>query len=90
MELRVIQDGLIYVVDLRNGLYVLEYRGAYEDEVSRIKFLDGNSNQGDALCYDPVGAAPEGLLDARADLAGDLEVLARGDHERRARRRRRR
>ena len=23
----VIQDGLIYVIDLRNGLYVLKYRG---------------------------------------------------------------
>lgn len=54
----VIQDGLLYVVDLRNGLYVLRYRGAFEDEVRRIGFLDGNSNQGDALCFDPVGAAP--------------------------------
>jgi hypothetical protein len=32
----IIKDGLIYVVDLRNG----------------------NSNQGDALCFEPVGAAP--------------------------------
>jgi hypothetical protein len=54
----VIQDGLIYVVDLRNGLYVLEYSGAFEKEVQRIRFLDGNSNQGDALCYEPVGRAP--------------------------------
>jgi hypothetical protein len=54
----VIKDGLIYVVDLRNGLYVLEYRGPYAKEVRRIRFLDGNSNQGDALCYDPVGRAP--------------------------------
>ena len=29
----VIQDGLIYMVDLRNGLYVLKYRGAFEQEV---------------------------------------------------------
>ncbi len=54
----VVQDGLIYVVDLRNGLYVLKYRGAYSKEVRRIGFLDGNSNQGDALCYEPVGRAP--------------------------------
>jgi LVIVD repeat len=54
----VVQDGLIYVVDLRNGLYVLRYRGAYSDEVRRIRFLDGNSNQGDALCYEPVGRRP--------------------------------
>jgi hypothetical protein len=54
----IIKDGLIYVVDLRNGLYVLEYHGDFEKEVSRIGFLEGNSNQGDALCYEPVGSAP--------------------------------
>jgi hypothetical protein len=54
----IIKDGLIYVVDLRNGLYVLRYRGAFEREVSRIGFLEGNSNQGDALCFEPVGSAP--------------------------------
>lgn len=51
----VIQDGLIYVVDLRNGLYVLEYRGPFAREVRKASYLDGNSNQGDALCYEPVG-----------------------------------
>jgi hypothetical protein len=54
----IIKDGLIYVIDLRNGLYVLKYQGAFEREVSRITFLEGNSNQGDALCYEPVGIAP--------------------------------
>ena len=54
----IIQDGLIYVVDLRNGLYVLKYDGPFDDEVRRIRFLDGNSNQGDALCFEPVGRAP--------------------------------
>lgn len=44
----VIRDGLIYVVDVRNGLYVLRYRGPYEQEVARIRFLEGNSNLGDA------------------------------------------
>jgi hypothetical protein len=51
----VIDDGLLYVVDLRNGLYVLKYKGAYEKEVRNVDFLDGNSNQGDALCFEPVG-----------------------------------
>jgi hypothetical protein len=51
----VIQDGLIYVVDLRNGLYVLEYRGPFDREVRKASYLDGNSNQGTALCYEPVG-----------------------------------
>ena len=51
----VIQDGLLYVVDLRNGLYVLKYKGEFDREVRRVRYLDGNSNQGDALCYEPVG-----------------------------------
>ena len=54
----IIKDGLIYVVDLRNGLYVLEYRGPFAGEVLGARFLDGNSNQGDALCYEPVGRVP--------------------------------
>jgi hypothetical protein len=54
----IIRDGLIFVVDLRNGLYVLRYTGAFQREIDRITFLEGNSNQGDALCYEPVGTAP--------------------------------
>jgi hypothetical protein len=54
----VIKDGLIYVTDIRNGLYVLEYEGQFEREVEKIDFLEGNSNQGDALCFEPVGTAP--------------------------------
>ena len=44
--------------DLRNGLYVLKYKGRFAREVERIGFLDGNSNQGDALCFEPVGRTP--------------------------------
>jgi len=40
-------DGLVYVVDLRNGLYILRYKGPFEEEVGRVKFLDGASNSGD-------------------------------------------
>jgi hypothetical protein len=54
----IIQDGLIYVVDLRNGLYVLDYKGPFAKGVRRIRFLDGNSNQGDALCFEPVVRPP--------------------------------
>jgi hypothetical protein len=54
----VINDGLIYVTDIRNGLYVLRYRGPFAREVRNIDFLEGNSNQGDALCFEPVGMAP--------------------------------
>jgi len=44
----IIRDGLIYVVDIRNGLYILQYTGRHSNEVDRVKFLEGNSNLGDA------------------------------------------
>jgi hypothetical protein len=40
----VIVDGLIYVVDIRNGLYILSYDGPHESEVDGAAFLEGNSN----------------------------------------------
>lgn len=52
----IIKDGLIYVVDIRNGLYVLRYKGPGAREVSRIGFLEGNSNLGDALLLEPPTA----------------------------------
>ena len=59
----IVKDGLIYLVDLRNGLYVLQYKGPFDKEVRRIDYLDGNSNQGDALCFEPVeGARKRALL----------------------------
>jgi hypothetical protein len=54
----IIRDGLIYVTDIRNGLYVLRYRGRFAREVRQTTFLEGNSNQGDALCFEPVGTPP--------------------------------
>jgi hypothetical protein len=44
----IIKDGLIYVVDIRNGLYILQYTGKRSQEITRIGFLEGNSNLGDA------------------------------------------
>ncbi len=55
----IIQDGLIYVVDLRNGLYVLRYTGDGSDIIDSIDFLEGNSNLADALRFDPVESADE-------------------------------
>jgi len=45
----IIRAGLIYVIDIRNGLYVLQYTGAHRREVRRISFLEGNSNLGDGV-----------------------------------------
>jgi hypothetical protein len=43
----VIQDGIVYAVDIRNGLYVFRYHGPHSDEVASTHFLDGNTNSGD-------------------------------------------
>lgn len=53
----IIRAGLIYVVDVRNGLYVLRYTGPQSAEVGGIGFLEGNSNLGDAARLDK-GANP--------------------------------
>jgi hypothetical protein len=45
----IIRKGLIYVVDVRNGLFVLRYTGPHAREADAIRFLEGNSNLGDAL-----------------------------------------
>ena len=44
----IIHDGLVYVVDIRNGVYILEYRGAHAGAVKKIHFYESNSNLGDA------------------------------------------
>jgi len=35
----IIRDGLIYVVDIRYGLYVLRYTGPHANEVAATSFL---------------------------------------------------
>jgi hypothetical protein len=45
----IIKDGLIYVVDIRNGLYILRYTGPGRRQVAAIDFFEGNSNLGDAV-----------------------------------------
>jgi hypothetical protein len=47
----IIKDGLIHVVDVRNGLYILKYHGPFDAEVSGIRFLEGNSNLGEAQLW---------------------------------------
>jgi LVIVD repeat len=40
----IVRNGLIYTVDLRNGLYVNRYEGPYATELGCYAFLEGNSN----------------------------------------------
>lgn len=48
----IVVDGLIYVTDVRNGLYILRYKGPFEDEIASSDFLEGNSNLSDALRFE--------------------------------------
>lgn len=45
----IIDKGLIYVMDIRNGLYILKYTGRQHQLVDGISFYEGNSTVGDAL-----------------------------------------
>jgi hypothetical protein len=50
-----ISGGLIYVVDIRSGLFVLRYRGPHQRQVSRTGYLAGNSNLSRGLKSLPSG-----------------------------------
>ncbi|MGE5288610.1 MAG: LVIVD repeat-containing protein [Micromonosporaceae bacterium] len=45
----IIRNGLIYAIDIRNGLYILRYTGPHAREAASIHFFEGNSNLGDAV-----------------------------------------
>jgi hypothetical protein len=48
----IVSNGLIYVIDIRNGLYILRYSGPHAADVAGLRFLEGNSNLGDAARLD--------------------------------------
>jgi hypothetical protein len=56
----IIKDGLIYVIDIRNGLFILRYTGRHSDEV-QLNFLEGNSNLGDAVDLDQNQQQQQGM-----------------------------
>jgi len=60
----VIAHGYIYVVDINQGLLVLRYHGAHEDEISGLPFAEGNSNVTDNLL--PPSPSPSSTALPRA------------------------
>ncbi len=44
----IIRSGLIYYIDVANGLYIVRYTGPHADEAAAVSFLEGNSSLGDA------------------------------------------
>jgi hypothetical protein len=78
----VVQDGLIYVVDIRNGLYVLRYRGPYATELGCRSLIEGNSNAGDRV----PGCGLRLRLSRRCDARGGARYAVSGADARRVRR----
>jgi hypothetical protein len=54
----VVQDGLIYVVDIDLGLYILRYTGPHAAEVSKAAFVEGNSSPSRYTVAAPVIKRP--------------------------------
>jgi hypothetical protein len=40
----VIRDGLLYAVDINQGLRIWRYHGPHEEELTALAFAEGNSN----------------------------------------------
>ena len=75
----IVHNGLIYFIDIRNGLFIVRYTGPHADEVNGVSFLEGNSNLGDAARLEASGAPPAAAPEApRAWLLGLAGALAVG------------
>ncbi|HTL22461.1 MAG TPA: hypothetical protein VL281_00360 [Mycobacteriales bacterium] len=57
----VVQDGLVYVVDIDLGLFVLRYTGKHAAEVGRAAFVEGNSSPSRYTAKAPVIRRPAAL-----------------------------
>jgi hypothetical protein len=42
----IMKDGLVYVIEVGNGLYILRYTGPHSDQVENTQFREGNSTVG--------------------------------------------
>jgi hypothetical protein len=58
----VVQNGLVYVVDIDLGLYVLRYTGKHADEVARAAFVEGNSAPSRYTAKAPVLRRPKPVV----------------------------
>ena len=57
----VVQDGLIYVVDIDLGLYILRYTGPHAAEVNKAAFVEGNSAPSRYTAKAPVIKRPAAI-----------------------------
>jgi hypothetical protein len=57
----IVRDGLIYVADINQGLYVLRYSGPHQEQVAQVAFAEGNSNLTATLAATPGPSLRPGL-----------------------------
>jgi hypothetical protein len=67
----VVRNGLVYVVDIDLGLYVLRYTGKHAKEVSQAAFVEGNSAPARYTKKAPVIRRPAGFADGPATYVRD-------------------
>ena len=75
----IIRNGLIYFIDVANGLYIVRYTGPHADEAAAVSFLEGNSSLGDAARLEaglPGTAVPESPAAWRLLAVGGAVVVA--------------
>lgn len=72
----VVQDGLVYVVDIDLGLFILRYTGAHHDEVDKAGFVEGNSSPARYSAKDKVVARPAlAWAEVDREVAGGVRVV---------------
>jgi hypothetical protein len=76
----VIYKGLVYVVDINQGLLVLRYAGPHQDEVGGVAFAEGNSNLLSAVTATPTPTpvASPARTPSPAPIAGHSDGLLSG------------
>ncbi|GAC1441493.1 MAG: hypothetical protein NVSMB55_09450 [Mycobacteriales bacterium] len=73
----VVKDGLIYVVDIDLGLYILRYTGPHASEISRAPFVEGNSAPSRYTAAAPVTARTAAVAAKIARLRAPVVVRDR-------------
>jgi hypothetical protein len=68
----VVQNGLVYVVDIDLGLYVLRYTGKHAAEVARAAFVEGNSSPSRYTAKAPVLRRPSPVATKAPTVVRDL------------------
>lgn len=73
----IISNGLIYYIDIRNGLYIVRYNGTHAAEVAHTHFLEGNSNLGDAYRLE-YGDSPTSTVAESVPGGANVQALPAG------------